>query len=182
MNPASLRQQLVGMTVATYTNPRSENARPRSVGRCVGYFTEPAVIVEYDGGQREAWSARLVEVIANASVVRRPVTLRQELSVFSAAELAAAMERADNQPGPGGDWSSFALAVLRELNKPPRIPEPTGKYAVVEAACVHTDTRHTWSSRGDGLWYPLTRGDEPPQPDDWDSLVDPVLVREGIDG
>lgn len=57
----------------------------------------------------------------------------------------------------------------------PRIPEP-GTWGVVEAACVHTANRFQWVHDPDGYWHQIGG---PNAPDDWDSLIDPVLVREG---
>lgn len=77
-------------------------------------------------------------------------------------------------------------AALRALAnpEPPRIPEP-GTWGVVEASCVHIDTREKWVRHEDGNWWPARQyGDRAPEraplPDDWDSLIDPILVREGV--
>lgn len=74
-------------------------------------------------------------------------------------------------------------AALRSLIKPPRPEEPT-TWGVVEASCSHDDTRRKWVRHEDGNWWPAwTYGDQPsrtPLPDDWDSLVDPVVLREGV--
>lgn len=55
-----------------------------------------------------------------------------------------------------------------------RIAEP-GTWGVVEAACTHDPTRREWTRHPDGDWYTKGGGDE------WSDLVDPVLVREGVE-
>ena len=69
-------------------------------------------------------------------------------------------------------------AALREFATPtpPRIDEP-GTWGVVEASCIHTANRFQWVHDPDGYWHQIGG---PNAPDDWDSLVDPVLIREGI--
>src|SRR5690606_22718748 len=71
-------------------------------------------------------------------------------------------------------------AALREFANPtpPRIDEP-GTWGVVEASCVHADARREWMHHPDGNWY-VVGTDTKNNPDDWDSLVGPVLIREGI--
>lgn len=77
-------------------------------------------------------------------------------------------------------------AALREYAnpKPPRIDEP-GTWGVVEASCVHSEVRREWVKFPGGNWHSvreLPRGCEDIEnPDDWDSLIDPVLVRDGVD-
>ncbi len=66
-------------------------------------------------------------------------------------------------------------AALRSLVTPPRIDEP-GMWGVVEASCVHEDRRITFV-RGKRGWNAT---DGRSQPDSWDDLVDPVLIREGV--
>lgn len=77
------------------------------------------------------------------------------------------------------DW---LRTEIEEQMPKPRIPEP-GPWRVVEAACVHSDRRREWVHHPTGLWWPITTRPEglgsdllPPEPDDWDSLVDPVLL------
>lgn len=77
-------------------------------------------------------------------------------------------------------------AALRELANPtpPRIDEP-GVWGVVEAACVHQDERIKWVRHEDGNWWPAEEyvratTSRRRMPDDWDSLIDPELVREGV--
>lgn len=59
----------------------------------------------------------------------------------------------------------------------PRISEP-GRFGVVEASCVHSHGRRHWVKGGNGNWYPVDNDET--SPDDWDSLIDPVLVRAGV--
>lgn len=70
--------------------------------------------------------------------------------------------------------------ALREFADPtpPRIDEP-GLWGIVEAACVHSDDRRTWMRHSDDNWY-VVGTDTKNNPDGWDSLIDPVLVREGV--
>jgi hypothetical protein len=60
---------------------------------------------------------------------------------------------------------------------PPRIPEPT-RLGVVEASCCHSDIRREWVRDEHGRWFAMD--DEKRNPDAWDDLVDPVLVRDGV--
>ncbi len=66
-------------------------------------------------------------------------------------------------------------AALRSFVTPPKPDEPT-KWGVVEARCVHSESRRTWVRNEDGNWYPLGGGPA----DDWDSLKEPVVIREGV--
>lgn len=77
-------------------------------------------------------------------------------------------------------------AALREFadpNRTARIEEPA-TWGVVEASCVHTNKRMKWMRHEDNNWWPFVKyndGDERrPLPDEWDSLVDPVLIRTGV--
>lgn len=86
-----------------------------------------------------------------------------------------------------GSFTGGAAHVFRELrvilkryNIEPairRISEP-GLWAVVEASCVHSDVRRHWVKGGNGNWYPVDNDET--APDDWDSLIDPALVRAGV--
>jgi hypothetical protein len=60
--------------------------------------------------------------------------------------------------------------------KPTRIPEP-GPWGVVEArpAGSDADERHMFVRFPDGYWEGEWYGGM-----DWDELLDPVLVREGL--
>lgn len=90
------------------------------------------------------------------------------------------------------DGTRFSwMAHLCELIDPPEPPlaEP-GVWGVVEAACVHQDSRVQWVHHPDGLWWPVSpysAGSGPltipgaeSLPDDWGSLRDPVLIRPGF--
>ena len=74
--------------------------------------------------------------------------------------------------------------ALRDFADPPRIDEP-GAWGVVEAACPHSAERIEWVHHPDGNWWPAWRyGQQPertPLPDVWQDLIDPVLVREGVE-
>lgn len=101
--------------------------------------------------------------------------------VSYAEQPSVTIERAD---GTRFSW----MAHLCELIDPPEPPltEP-GTWGVVEAACVHAADRKQWVRHPDGNWHPCeTRAlprdtDYTYSPDDWDSLVEPVLIRPGID-
>lgn len=67
---------------------------------------------------------------------------------------------------------------------PDTLLEEPGIWAVVVASCVHApDERTEWCRFSNGNWYRLGTGDTYAMapPDDWDSLLDAVLVREGIE-
>jgi len=80
----------------------------------------------------------------------------------------------------GGNRYNATQTALREFANPtPPKPEEPGTWGVVEAACVHSPVRRHWMKHEDGNWY-VVGTDNKNTPDDWDSLVDPVLVREGV--
>ena len=60
-----------------------------------------------------------------------------------------------------------------EIVRKPRIPEP-GQFGVVEAGGDHSPGRHKWVRQGD-LWWNGAAWTT------WETLTDPVLVREGVD-
>ncbi len=186
----NLTQSVVGKMAATYDQKTNVNSpqRPRSVGRIVGYFTEPVVIIDYGDGRREAWSARLTdELRGDIYLLYPPARLANdgltvgETKRLTVAELAAAMQDVPKAPpGQTLHWDDFAAAVMNALNKPPRIPEPKGKYAVVAARTTTDSQVCDYVSDGRGYWDPI--GDDATATVAWKELVDPVLVREGIDG
>lgn len=125
------------------------------------------------------------------SVARRvrPVVIidpeDREAAKHLLAEFCRAVDASDIPVHPQG-WSADAMqAALREFvnPKPQRIDEP-GTWGVVEAACVHSDIEREWVRFPSGNWHAVRRlpggCEDIENPDDWDSLVDPVLVREGI--
>ena len=64
-----------------------------------------------------------------------------------------------------------------EAQTKPKLEEP-GLWGVVEAGVQGSTERHHYVRRGtDGYWYTI-RGAQR----SWSELVDPVLVREGVDG
>ncbi|WP_418060771.1 hypothetical protein [Pimelobacter simplex] len=77
-------------------------------------------------------------------------------------------------------------AALREFASPtPTKPDEPSKWGVVEASCVHSPRRLHWMRHEDDNWWPFApygEDDRRPLPDDWDSLVDPVVVRDGVAG
>lgn len=83
-----------------------------------------------------------------------------------------------------GHTLPFILQGLRDeilrQTKPPRIPEP-GLWGVVEAA-VPESGGSRWpfvhdTDQGSSEWTCVNDGDHY----DWDALVDPVLIREGVE-
>ena len=66
---------------------------------------------------------------------------------------------------------------IEAQTKPPRIPEP-GWGAIVEAGVVQHDERLRWQRSGDSFWY-CENVEENAR--NWGELVDPVLVRDGIE-
>ena len=87
----------------------------------------------------------------------------------------------------GIDLRSCPIALVehavRRLAPEPRPAEP-GTWGVVEAACVHNPMRNQWIRHPDGNWWPALDYSEVPEktplPDDWDSLTNPVVIREGV--
>lgn len=83
-------------------------------------------------------------------------------------------------------------AALRAVLLPPKDARPAepNTWGVVEASCVHSTERRKWILHDDGNWWPAEQygravkrvrsGLDPRLPDDWDSLIDPVIVREGV--
>lgn len=126
-----------------------------------------------------------------AADLRRLVVIdaedREQVERLRGLYVAEAVERGAMHPQFAGQDElrrDAMQAALREFAdpKPPRIDEP-GTWGVVEAACVHSDRRLSWMKHEDGNWWPFApygTADRRPMPDDWDSLVDPVLIREGV--
>lgn len=82
---------------------------------------------------------------------------------------------------PGRDISAgieAAQAALRDFIAPPKPDEPS-TWGVVEAACVHSAVRREWMRHIDDNWYVIGT-DTKNNPDDWDSLIEPVVIREGV--
>ena len=73
------------------------------------------------------------------------------------------------------DWLADQIEAQ---TKPPRIPEP-GLWGVVEAKYGDTPVR-TFVRERDG-WSSLTNPGRAGVMCDWDRLVDPVLIRDGIE-
>ena len=77
-------------------------------------------------------------------------------------------------------------AALREFANPtPPRPDEPGTWGVVEASCCHRIERVEWVKHPDGNWWPVTPYSKfdptrAAQPDDWSDLVDPTLIREGV--
>jgi hypothetical protein len=128
-----------------------------------------------DGGDRQAWAVECTDGLTMHYGARelRPL-------VVIDPEDREDVERVRDALWRGGhldDWQ----AALRSLANPTpsRIGEP-GTWGVVEASCVHSDERREWMRHRDDNWY-VVGTDTKNNPDDWDSLIDPVLVREGVD-
>jgi hypothetical protein len=66
---------------------------------------------------------------------------------------------------------------IEAQTKPPRIPEP-GLWAVVEAHTKENPDRLKWVCLGKDHFRP-NDSDEYDRP--WDNLIDPVLIREGVE-
>lgn len=83
-----------------------------------------------------------------------------------------------------GNVSKMQTALREFANPtPPRIDEP-GTWGVVEASCVHSSKRREWVKFPSGNWHSIrdfeNAREDIENPDDWESLIDPVLVREGL--
>lgn len=87
----------------------------------------------------------------------------------------------DSLGGPDLDQQVDAMqTALRGFASPtPPKPDEPATWGVVKAACVHSDERRTWMRHEDGNWY-VVGTDTKNNPDDWDSLVDPEVIREGV--
>jgi hypothetical protein len=90
-------------------------------------------------------------------------------------------------PTPTYDALAPMLEPLEEpaVEQPHNIAEP-GTWAVVEAGCVHDPTRRPWVHHPDGNWWPavpysvVAELERPILPDDWTSLLEPTLIRNGL--
>jgi hypothetical protein len=79
-------------------------------------------------------------------------------------------------PGDSGRYTREAIAdQIEQQTKPPRIPEP-GLWGVVEAS-VGPDGRYKFVRFNDSSW--MCTADSSTYP--WAGLIDPVLVRPGIE-
>jgi hypothetical protein len=101
--------------------------------------------------------------------VRPLVVLDLELTDAAAAALVSDLRECN--------WRAVANQIETQT-KPPRIPEPTGFAPVVEAGVNQHDERLRWYRNMAGSWTPSVRSE---YARDWDDLVDPVLVRDGIE-
>jgi hypothetical protein len=80
----------------------------------------------------------------------------------------------DKSPSPRGKLANLIADQIEQQTKPPRIPEP-GLLGVVKA---HIGAGGPWTlTRSEYGWVCLDDGTL----HDWDSLIDPVLVRPGIE-
>lgn len=77
-------------------------------------------------------------------------------------------------PSPIGKDMAWLADQIEAQTKPPRIPEP-GPWGVVEAGTSKVPMVRRWVRYGTG-WRDAFGGHE-----EWDNLLEPVLVREGID-
>jgi hypothetical protein len=85
----------------------------------------------------------------------------------------------DGTGNPACGYSIPIVEAIEAQTKPPRIPEP-GPWGVVEATFKNGRARHGWAVRR------LTDGDHDWQDGAgdyhrWDELIDPVLIREGVE-
>ncbi len=105
-----------------------------------------------------------------------------DLGVGGAKELADYLSGVDMHLSVG-DRAAIARQIRRQV-KPPRIPEP-GLWGVVEAGHKHLD-----GERAEFVRIPPSNGAKPKARwfdsswesdfSEWDDLIDPVLVREGV--
>ncbi len=113
-----------------------------------------------DGG--EVWSS--IKAIHRLPVVVDPGEPEQIERLWIALRDGRALQSRAN-----------LIDALHAYLSPPKPDEPT-KWGVVEARCVHSENRQTWVRNENGNWYPLGGGPA----DDWDSLKEPVVIREGV--
>lgn len=80
-------------------------------------------------------------------------------------------------------WAGDLLERANELDptqtKPVRIPEP-GPWGVVEASTLTSQKRCRWA-RESRLWHSLRSAHMGQNVTRWDDLIDPVLIREGME-
>jgi hypothetical protein len=79
-----------------------------------------------------------------------------------------------HSPSPRGKLANLIADQIEAQTKPPRIPEP-GLWGVVEAN-VRSIPRRRWVHHEEARWISDTGVIA-----EWDDLVDPVLVRDGIE-
>jgi hypothetical protein len=92
----------------------------------------------------------------------------------SASHDAAAQASGNYRP----EFLRWLADQIEAQTRPPRIPEPRGQWAVVEATGVH-GTRFQavrWTALGDRAWL-----DASGTWFEWSDLIDPVLIRDGIE-
>lgn len=113
----------------------------------------------------------------------RGLQVRRVLPVAKDSEELTALVRGFFHGTPATDTTLEAVRVRlsRSLDRAlePKMQEP-GTWGVVKAGCVHNaSVRQEWVRYSDGNWYPIA-APNPEDPDDWNSLVDPELVRPGL--
>lgn len=124
---------------------------------------------------------------AHALVVIDPSGIFPDLHESAAERVAKFLREIISSQWPrisGGNLHLERLADAFEVATAPPKPDEPGTWGVVDASCVHSDTRIKWVRHEDGNWWPATVYSKVPErtplPDDWDSLIDPVVIREGV--
>jgi hypothetical protein len=111
---------------------------------------------------------------ADVTDVRPPVVLDLGLGRDAAAAAVAALSSAATRcPDVEASLLNWLADQIEAQTKPPRIPEP-GLWGVVEAGTSKVPMVRRWVRYGTG-WRDAFGGHE-----EWDNLLEPVLVREGV--
>jgi hypothetical protein len=84
-------------------------------------------------------------------------------------EVAAALRLLGNRA------ATHIADQIEEQTRPARIPEP-GIWGIVEASISVDPKRRKYVRHSAGTWFSMARGLF-----EWDDLIDPVLVREGVE-
>lgn len=97
---------------------------------------------------------------------------------------AAALRKAADDDDGGGRVTTKAAALrliagaIESQTPKPRMHQPP-IYGLVEASCVHADSRGVWVRNHKG-WLRIDVDDPTPDVDDWDSLIDPRPITQVI--
>jgi len=73
-------------------------------------------------------------------------------------------------------WTHDVADQIEAQTKPARIPEP-GLWGVVYTRLVNASTWESWLRHPVDGWHPIKGG----VATRWDDLIDPILIREGVE-
>ena len=142
-----------------------------------------AIAVNYEGEEKVVRYRRRQWVFADGSTMPESGTQVRRLVVIDPEDREQVERLAQ---AIGAINVSRLQERLREFVTPtPPKPDEPGRWGVVEASCAHSPRRLHWMRHEDDNWWPFApygEDDRRPLPDDWDSLVDPVVVHDGVAG